>query len=211
MKGNRRVHTGNSWNAFRDEGRTKRTDFRLSFRLIFFFQIRRNGQRKTKRFASSSRFAHTPTRKSLGRQGIQEACFGHCIQEFAIRWRVSRQGHRFGKDVGSLNWERDFSFVFVLCHSGVEAKQPNSAIRKCVRVQLIKNGKKVTAFVPVRSLASRCWSDADFVDFQFDRMTVAWISWKKTTKCWLLVSVVRVALYVPSICTCDGILLNHSI
>ena len=29
---------------------------------------------------------------------------------------------------------------------GVEAKQPNSAIRKCVRVQLIKNGKKVTAF-----------------------------------------------------------------
>lgn len=33
-------------------------------------------------------------------------------------------------------------------HSGVEAKQPNSAIRKCVRVQLIKNGKKVTAFVP---------------------------------------------------------------
>lgn len=31
---------------------------------------------------------------------------------------------------------------------GVEAKQPNSAIRKCVRVQLIKNGKKVAAFVP---------------------------------------------------------------
>mmetsp|Transcript_27679 Transcript_27679/g.48895 ORF Transcript_27679/g.48895 Transcript_27679/m.48895 type:complete len:146 (-) Transcript_27679:277-714(-) len=31
---------------------------------------------------------------------------------------------------------------------GIEAKQPNSAIRKCVRVQLIKNGKKVTAFVP---------------------------------------------------------------
>jgi len=30
----------------------------------------------------------------------------------------------------------------------VEAKQPNSAIRKCVRVQLIKNGKKIAAFVP---------------------------------------------------------------
>ena len=30
----------------------------------------------------------------------------------------------------------------------VEAKQPNSAIRKCVRVQMIKNGKKITAFVP---------------------------------------------------------------
>lgn len=30
----------------------------------------------------------------------------------------------------------------------VEAKQPNSALRKAVRVQLIKNGKKLTAFVP---------------------------------------------------------------
>ena len=34
------------------------------------------------------------------------------------------------------------------CHSGIEAKQPNSAIRKCARVQLIKNGKKIAAFVP---------------------------------------------------------------
>lgn len=34
-----------------------------------------------------------------------------------------------------------------LC-SGIEAKQPNSAIRKCARVQLIKNGKKIAAFVP---------------------------------------------------------------
>jgi len=32
--------------------------------------------------------------------------------------------------------------------SGIEAKQPNSAIRKCVRVQLIKNGKKIACFVP---------------------------------------------------------------
>jgi len=31
---------------------------------------------------------------------------------------------------------------------GIGAKQPNSATRKCVRVQLIKNGKKVAAFVP---------------------------------------------------------------
>jgi len=29
-----------------------------------------------------------------------------------------------------------------------EAKQPNSAMRKCARVQLIKNGKEVTAFIP---------------------------------------------------------------
>lgn len=38
--------------------------------------------------------------------------------------------------------------IETLFFSGVEAKQPNSAIRKCVRVQLIKNGKKITAFVP---------------------------------------------------------------
>ena len=36
----------------------------------------------------------------------------------------------------------------VLDKIGVEAKQPNSAIRKCCRVQLIKNGKKIIAFVP---------------------------------------------------------------
>ncbi len=30
----------------------------------------------------------------------------------------------------------------------LEAKQPNSAMRKAVKVQLIKNGKQVTAFLP---------------------------------------------------------------
>lgn len=29
-----------------------------------------------------------------------------------------------------------------------EAKQPNSAMRKCCRVQLMKNSKQVTAFIP---------------------------------------------------------------
>lgn len=29
-----------------------------------------------------------------------------------------------------------------------EAKQPNSAMRKCARVQLVKNGKQITAFLP---------------------------------------------------------------
>lgn len=36
----------------------------------------------------------------------------------------------------------------VLEKVGIEAKQPNSAIRKCVRVQLIKNGRQLTAFCP---------------------------------------------------------------
>ena len=30
----------------------------------------------------------------------------------------------------------------------IEAKQPNSAMRKCARVQLIKNGRQITAFMP---------------------------------------------------------------
>ncbi len=36
----------------------------------------------------------------------------------------------------------------VLAKIQLEAKQPNSALRKCVRVQLIKNGKQVSAFLP---------------------------------------------------------------
>ena len=36
----------------------------------------------------------------------------------------------------------------VLEKVGIEARQPNSGIRKCVKVQLIKNGKVVTAFAP---------------------------------------------------------------
>jgi len=36
----------------------------------------------------------------------------------------------------------------VLEKVGIESKQPNSAIRKCVRTQLIKNGRSITAFLP---------------------------------------------------------------
>lgn len=36
----------------------------------------------------------------------------------------------------------------VLEKKNLEAKQPNSALRKCARIQLIKNSKQITAFVP---------------------------------------------------------------
>ncbi len=36
----------------------------------------------------------------------------------------------------------------VIAKKGIEQKQPHSGIIKCVRVQLLKNGKEVTAFVP---------------------------------------------------------------
>ncbi|URE49211.1 40S ribosomal protein S23 [Musa troglodytarum] len=48
-------------------------------------------------------------------------------------------------------WKKPFagsSHAKIACCRGIEAKQPNSAIRKCARVQLIKNGKKIAAFVP---------------------------------------------------------------
>lgn len=55
----------------------------------------------------------------------------------------------------------------VLEKVGIEAKQPNSAIRKCVRVQLIKNGKQVTAFCPGDGAI-------DFID-EHDEVTIAGI------------------------------------
>lgn len=36
----------------------------------------------------------------------------------------------------------------VIKKTQIEAKQPNSAMRKCCRVQLIKSGKEVSAFIP---------------------------------------------------------------
>ena len=41
-----------------------------------------------------------------------------------------------------------------------EAKQPNSAMRKCCKVQLTKNGKQVTAFIP-GNLAQRFIDEHD--------------------------------------------------
>ena len=43
----------------------------------------------------------------------------------------------------------------VLQKIGRESKQPNSAIRKCVRVQLKKNGKSITAFLPGEHIRQR--------------------------------------------------------
>jgi len=63
----------------------------------------------------------------------------------AVRTRLRRR-ERPSLTVDSL---ADLSFPGCFPSlSGIEAKQPNSAIRKCVRVQLIKNGKKIACFVP---------------------------------------------------------------
>jgi small subunit ribosomal protein S12 len=64
------------------------------------------------------------------------------------RWRDTNYARRqLGLDIKSDPLEgAPQGRGIVLEKVGVEAKQPNSAIRKCVRVQLIKNGRQVTAF-----------------------------------------------------------------
>ena len=59
----------------------------------------------------------------------------------------------------------------VLAKVGRESKQPNSAIRKCVRVQLKKNGKSITAFLPGDGALN-------FID-EHDRVTVEGIGGAK--------------------------------
>lgn len=75
--------------------------------------------------------------------------------EETLRRSFPRQGDRSREDVSvrdgtSLSQWYLESRLLTTCVgcSGIEAKQPNSAIRKCARVQLIKNGKKIAAFVP---------------------------------------------------------------
>ncbi|CAI5953979.1 unnamed protein product [Closterium sp. NIES-64] len=60
------------------------------------------------------------------------------------QYKKSHQGNEWKKPFMGSSHAKGI----VLEKIGIEAKQPNSAIRKCARVQLIKNGKKIAAFVP---------------------------------------------------------------
>ena len=73
----------------------------------------------------------------------------------ARKLRTDRQQHRwldraYKKRVLKLREKSDplegssQARGIVLEKVGVEAKQPNSAIRKCVKIQLIKNGRQIT-------------------------------------------------------------------
>ncbi|WNY23383.1 hypothetical protein MmiHf6_06900 [Methanimicrococcus hongohii] len=71
-------------------------------------------------------------------------------QRLKARWK----DHEYNRRMLGLNAKADplggspQGRGIVLEKIGVEAKQPNSAIRKCVRIQLIKNGRQVSAFCP---------------------------------------------------------------
>jgi len=71
-------------------------------------------------------------------------------QRLKARWK----DHEYNRRMLGLNVKADplggspQGRGIVLEKIGVEAKQPNSAIRKCIRIQLIKNGRQVSAFCP---------------------------------------------------------------
>lgn len=79
---------------------------------------------------------------------------GECICQanvanLSIRWADKDYNKRL---LGS-RWKNPFMGAshargLVVEKIGIESKQPNSAVRKCVRVLLKKNSKKIAAFVP---------------------------------------------------------------
>ncbi|KAL8504546.1 hypothetical protein ACS0TY_015926 [Phlomoides rotata] len=76
---------------------------------------------------------------------------GRKLKSHRIRQRWADKAYK--KSHLGNEWKKPFAGSshakgIVLEKIGIEAKQPNSAIRKCARVQLIKNGKKIAAFVP---------------------------------------------------------------
>ena len=62
------------------------------------------------------------------------------------RWYVRRVGNLRAK-ADPLEGSSQAKGI-VLEKVQLEAKQPNSAMRKCVRIQLTKNGKQITTFCP---------------------------------------------------------------
>ena len=72
------------------------------------------------------------------------------IKKQKLRWSIrsyKRKTLRLDQKVDPFEGA-PMARAIVLERVGIEAKQPNSAVRKCVRVQLIKNGKSITAFLP---------------------------------------------------------------
>ena len=77
------------------------------------------------------------------------------LQKKRKKWRRKDRKHqrklkaRMGRDKKEDLFEgAPQARGIVIEKRGVTAKQPNSGIRKCVRVQLIKNGKQFTALAP---------------------------------------------------------------
>ena len=73
------------------------------------------------------------------------------IHDLLFFYRWADLGYK--KQNSGSKWKKPFvdashAAGIVVEKVAVEAKQPNSAVRKCVRVQLKKNNKRITAYVP---------------------------------------------------------------
>lgn len=109
--------------------------------LNFLSIVNQHGQAKGN--SHGTQVEEASSSSTLVRSSLQKSQLGNTLEGRSVRWSLYGQGNRCWKAVSLLIY-----FLKLFFFSGVEAKQPNSAIRKCVRVQLIKNSKKITAFVP---------------------------------------------------------------
>ena len=78
-------------------------------------------------------------------------CKFHTLSHNSLRYSWADKMYK--KAHSGTKWKKPFQGTshaagIVVEKVAVEAKQPNSAVRKCVRVQLKKNNKRITAFVP---------------------------------------------------------------
>ena len=86
------------------------------------------------------------TGKPKGIQAARKLRNNRRIQKWNdLKWKKSHYHSKWKKPFACAS----HALGIVVGKLGIEAKQPNSAIRKCVRVQLKKNGKKITAFCPL--------------------------------------------------------------
>ncbi|WRX11813.1 Small ribosomal subunit protein uS12 - like 1 [Theobroma cacao] len=104
-----------------------------------------SSQSLASRFQSQCSFSRT------GQNGTRGMGAGRKLRTHRRRQRWADKAYK-KSNLGN-EWKKPFAGSshakgIVLEKIGIEAKQPNSAIRKCARVQLIKNGKKIAAFVP---------------------------------------------------------------
>ena len=85
-------------------------------------------------------------KKSRGLNAGKKLKKRRAVSRMKDKWYVKRVKNLKAKSdpLGGIHQAKGI----VLAKIQREAKQPNSAMRKCVKIQLTKNGKKITAFVP---------------------------------------------------------------
>lgn len=95
-----------------------------------------------------------PDASSVSRDVSTGECSPLLVQSLIFEFALYRWADKaYAKANAVSKWKKPFAGTsqaagIVVEKVGVEAKQPNSAVRKCVRVQLKKNNKRITCYVP---------------------------------------------------------------